>query len=358
MIRHEAFVQKEWQETGLAQVLVVRHDESGLVDFAFFLVDFWCLGVKDTFHENDVPVAEFNNLLQERLPEDFQERIHPACAKKLIEGAISYAEQFGFSPCRDFRKSRKILSPIDASICPTEFSFGRDGKPCYVEGTLDTPERVDKVLSILEAHCGLDGFTYEPFDDDEDAEAELREDLRDFLDAQTDDVPRFYHISGLITAMLLSPQAVSPGDLLEYLNSHGLELADQEEAQYFADLIKDYWNYLNTIILDAIAPDAPKEIYVVDIDAEDFPPDDQDIAVPTACIEWCKGFFAAVERWPEHWRNTLARPELMPSCEVIRNWANFAEPGSWEKIQAAADSDPSNTLGKAAVTLVRALRKP
>lgn len=266
MIRHEAFVQKEWQETGLAQVLVARHHDDGLVDFAFFLVDFWCLGVKDTFHENDTPVAEFNDFLRERLPEDFQERIHPAYAKKLIEGAIAYAERFGFLPCREFRKARKILSSIDAATCPTDFSYDRDGKPHYVEGTLDTPERADKVLSILEARCGLDGFSYEPLEDEEDDLLELREGLRDFLDAQPDDIPGFYQISGLITAMLLSPRALSPGDLLEYLNSHGLKVADMEEAQYLADLIKDYWNYLNTLILDAVAPDARKEMYVVDVD--------------------------------------------------------------------------------------------
>lgn len=80
--------------------------------------------------------------------------------------------------------------------------------------------------------------------------------------------------------------------------------------------------------------------------------------MPAACIEWCKGFYTAVERWPEHWGNSLAHPDLVPSYEIIRNWADFVEPGNWEKIQAAADGAQTITLGKAALTLVRALRKP
>ena len=101
---------------------------------------------------------EWNELIEERLPVNFRETFDPACAKKLVEGALAYAESLGFAPARDFRKARRVLSGIDASACPLDFTFGRDGKPCYVEGPDDTPERVDRVLAVLNGRFGEDGY--------------------------------------------------------------------------------------------------------------------------------------------------------------------------------------------------------
>ena len=47
MTRYEAYIDKRWREHGLAQVVVVRRRDNGLVDFGVFQVDLWCLGVRD-----------------------------------------------------------------------------------------------------------------------------------------------------------------------------------------------------------------------------------------------------------------------------------------------------------------------
>ena len=101
MTRSEAFIEKSWRTTGLAQLLVARLRDDGRTDIAFFLVDLWCLGIKDAFLHDDATEAEFRALITERIPEADRERLHPACAKKLLDGAIAYAERLGFHPYAD-----------------------------------------------------------------------------------------------------------------------------------------------------------------------------------------------------------------------------------------------------------------
>ena len=160
MTRYEAFVEKSWRDSGIAQLLVARIRSDGQADIGFFLLDLWCLGVKDAFLCADDTEAAFQLILSERLPAEFRERIHPSCAKKLIEGALAYAEALGFAPARDYRKARRALSGLDATACPETFTFGRNGKPYYIQGPNDDSARVDRVLTVLKARCGADGFTY------------------------------------------------------------------------------------------------------------------------------------------------------------------------------------------------------
>jgi hypothetical protein len=160
MARYEAHIRKDWRTAGLTTVIVVRHRDDGSADVAFMLVDVWCLGVKDAFAEFNAPAAWVEDRIREQIPDEEHERLHPACAKKLIEGAVAYSERLGFAPHRDYRKARKVFSGIDASVCPTDFTFGRDGKPCYIAGENDSQERINRVLAILETRCGEGGFHY------------------------------------------------------------------------------------------------------------------------------------------------------------------------------------------------------
>jgi hypothetical protein len=272
MTRHEAYIGRNWEGMGLAHLLVARIRADGDTDFAVFLVDLFCLGVKDVYFEAGVAESDLKEFVEERLPEDCRERLHPACAKKLIEGAAHYAQSLGFAPHRDFRKGRKVLSGLDATLCPRDFTFGREGRPCYIRGPDDSDERVNRVLAILEARCGADGFDYEdPSDEAEDDALAVREDLLDFLDAEPEEVPRFYEVSGLLTAMLICPTVLSPLKVFDALwGPAGREWKDQAEAGEFARLLMAYWNQLNDLVQDAIRPDAPADAPMIDVWDEDF----------------------------------------------------------------------------------------
>jgi yecA family protein len=352
MNRYEAYIEAKWRETGLAYVLVARLRD-GEADFAVFLVDLWCLGVKDVFHETGVPASQVRELVDERLPEEARTPIHPSCAKKLIEGAVAYAEGLGLAPHREFRKARRVLGGIDAALCPMEISFGRDGRPCFVPGPDDSDERIERVLGILEARLGEDGYDYEPLDEEDDITG-IRQGLMEFLHQEPTEVPRFYFLSGLLTAMILAPQPLAPTKAFDVLWPEGREWASKEELHKFTGWVMEYWNYLVERTLAASAPGArPDKDSVIDVHEDDLPEGDDPRPFLAMILEWAGGFRAAVEKWPEAWGDVFERPDLAPHWEIIAWWATVVErPG---ELAAGLRDDTTRNLGLAVATVVRAL---
>ena len=359
MTRYEAFIEKDWKEVGLANLLVARTRENGATDYAMFLVDLFCLGVKDAFHETGMTEGELREFVAERLPDEFRERFHPACAKKMIEGALAYAESLGFAPHRDFRKARKVLSGIDAADCPQEFTYGRDGRPCYIRGANDSEERVDRVLAILEAKCGPEGFDFEdPEAAEKDAAEFARENLQDWLEEQDDTVPEFYEFSGIVTGMLLCPAMIQPLKIMEELwPPPGRIWKDEAEAQQFADLLMNYWNEVNSLILYSISPAAKPGETCIDSWEEDFGEDDGP-GYLEALRNWAAGVMRATKVWPKECAQLLTRSDLAPHWELIRLFAKLEEPGNSARIDAMRKESPPRMLGPSLMTIARALRQP
>ena len=86
--------------------------------------------------------------------------LHPTCARKLVEGAEAYAHDLGFQPHPDYQVARRIFGDLDATACPTHYTFGKDGKPCFMSGPYDTPARCRKIIDTLTQRCGPEGFHY------------------------------------------------------------------------------------------------------------------------------------------------------------------------------------------------------
>ena len=86
--------------------------------------------------------------------------IPPECARKLVEGAVAYAEDLGFSPHPDYQIARHIFDDIDSNACKTSFEFGSDGIPFYLAGPNESREDTKRILKQLERRCGRDGFEY------------------------------------------------------------------------------------------------------------------------------------------------------------------------------------------------------
>lgn len=151
-------VHVELWEAGIGNVLLSRELVNGDVAFASFLVDIYCLGVKDAFADV-LSRKEYDERIYERttaVSHDWK----PACARKLVESAVAYAQDLGLSPHPDYRKSAPIFGSIDASECADEFQFGQNGKPYFFAGPHDSPERCAQVVNILRNRLGDDGFHF------------------------------------------------------------------------------------------------------------------------------------------------------------------------------------------------------
>jgi hypothetical protein len=147
-------------DVGIGNVLISRRREDGLIAASVFLVDLFCLGVKNAIFHLMPPLRYEVTLLGLELTGELME-IPPECARKLVEGAVAYAEDLGFSPHPDYRIAQQIFGDIDKRECETSFEFGNDGKPLYISGPNETPGDIQRILNQLERRCGPGGFEYE-----------------------------------------------------------------------------------------------------------------------------------------------------------------------------------------------------
>jgi hypothetical protein len=168
---HECLIPESLFDLGIGNVIVSRTLPTGQIGAAFFLVDVFCLGIKDAFFEVmslDDYDYRLSGLQQEKL-----KRTDPACARKLVEGAEAYARDLGFKPSPGYQVAKRIFGDIEATTCSVHFEFGQDGKPHFMSGPYDTPAKCRRIFDTLSKRCGPGGFhftlvTGDPFDDFDD----------------------------------------------------------------------------------------------------------------------------------------------------------------------------------------------
>ena len=147
-------------EQGIGQVLVSRQLGNGQVAFAAFLVDLYCLGVKDVYM-NVAPRPRYEEQLYAKLAQrQGVAPLRPECARKLVEGAVQYGLDLGLAPHPDYRTAKLIFGDISAQACTTEYAFGKDGKPLFIAGPYDSPTRCEQILRTLHDHRGSSGHHF------------------------------------------------------------------------------------------------------------------------------------------------------------------------------------------------------
>jgi hypothetical protein len=145
-------------ESGMGTLVVARGgSKTGQLVFASFLIDSWCLGIKDTFVRT-LWADEFAAYLDRVEMLESLEPVGPAHARKLLRDLTSWSRSIGFVPHGDFTAIEPIFGDVNADACETVFQFGRNGKPVYIPGPSETPAQVNLHLQRLRNRFGDDGF--------------------------------------------------------------------------------------------------------------------------------------------------------------------------------------------------------
>lgn len=147
-------------ELGLGHVVVARFKPSGETEAGVFLLDVHCLGVKDAFFTRVEGPEYEHRLLEGIFPDGERIQMSPACARKLVEDAVAYTRGLGLEPHADYRKACRVFGGIRAAECGETFTFGDKGKPLYVQGPHDSPAFAKRVIRVLHAKLGQDGFHF------------------------------------------------------------------------------------------------------------------------------------------------------------------------------------------------------
>jgi hypothetical protein len=156
----ECWISADWQkdDLGLVEILLARQQPDGDICFGVYLVDKYCLGLKNTYANAGFSRTRYENEVRNRV---FHERARVECpvelAHQMIYASIEYAAQFGFEPNKDFALSQYLLAPRGELEEPYHLTFGKDGKPFFIAGPHDNSARI---LRQLEKTAGPGNYDY------------------------------------------------------------------------------------------------------------------------------------------------------------------------------------------------------
>jgi hypothetical protein len=131
--------------SGLLTVLVARDLSGSKAGVCFYLVDTWCLGLKDATGPESMDRRRLSGFI-EQIFSSWDEpgvQVPLELGRQIVYGAIGYARELGFEPHADFERAAQYLGPWDGQC---ELTFGRDGKPMYISGPYDDGKKIIRKL--------------------------------------------------------------------------------------------------------------------------------------------------------------------------------------------------------------------
>lgn len=230
----KCYISPEWQKTGLAHIVVTRQRPSGNIVMGAFLVDTFCLGVKDADFNANLSASEFDDYLQKMGVYLGIEEIGYNEAHNIIYGAIAFAEEGGISPSKEFQLAQYALEEDTEEVPLIEYEFGRNGKHFLVINANGSEKRY---LDILKRNLGDDfDFVEEVDESDEDAFDDMCDFTEEKYSYQYPDYPQSVNVkNGFIADELLSHanHACLPREVIDRI----LALPCDEAAQDISNIV-------------------------------------------------------------------------------------------------------------------------
>lgn len=147
------YMTDDLKEVGEGHVIVTRLHKNGKICMGIYLIDIFCLGVKDSFYRLRMETAEFEGLLYgiPKVRECSYEEAH-----NWVYGSIAFAEEAGIEPDDSFRLSQYFLEEDTDDIPLIEYEFGKDGKHhLFCQNNLEA----SKYMPLLKKNLG-DNFKF------------------------------------------------------------------------------------------------------------------------------------------------------------------------------------------------------
>jgi hypothetical protein len=163
----KSMIAEDWVEQGNMWVLIARQRPDGLLAVGVFLVDTWCLGVRDAavFHRLTCDQLDATiDFLDHRVP---LQPCSASLAVKVIEEARAHAARIGIEPTERFSVAKRLLDGIDPHECSQAVLCGEGhGCPITFHGGHDDVESIvdDLARCLVEDACGGGGMDPVPYE--------------------------------------------------------------------------------------------------------------------------------------------------------------------------------------------------
>lgn len=266
---HECTINIDWKESGMAQISVARKHTNGNITSCLYLIDLYCLGVKDTHYMFNSSPNEYREQQDEIDERTSLMLVEYALVHNIILAGIEFAEEFGFAPHKDYTSiTQFMLEEDNDDIELMEIECGMDGKPAYVRGPFDTDAKMKQIISRLEKTAGKDNYIIidedeefeDEFDDfEDDEEDEIFDDFEDDEESEEYDEDEF--------------TGMTPDEKKElFLRLYGsLHIHTNEDSQQFYSLVDSIvFNLTDKELCDQYYDELFEDLYI-DITEDEIP---------------------------------------------------------------------------------------
>ena len=144
----KCYISEDVTKCGEGVISVTRLHKGGKISMAFYLVDTFCLGVKDSSYKLRMEEEKVQAFLThyKKMNECSYEEAH-----NWIYGAIAFAEEGGIEPDKSFQLTQYMLEEDTDDIPLIEYEFGKDGEHLLV---CHTVQEANRYLPTLRKHLG------------------------------------------------------------------------------------------------------------------------------------------------------------------------------------------------------------
>ena len=233
---YKCYLSHDFENSTEGTVMVVRRHTGDKYTCGLYLVDKYCVGVKDASYHLRMDEQEFDEFL-DMFEEDFNPHVVTyEEAHNWVWGAVGFAEDAGIKPCKEFELAQYVLAEDDDEVELIEYDFGdADGKHCLLAN--DRLE-ASTYLPLMRKNLG-DEFTFclgpqdsihSPEDWDYEKNVPLFDDseLIDWDDEEDDEVE--YHQEHPEYPKELN---LKNGDIAEVLSCSDPKLVSEEDVDAF-----------------------------------------------------------------------------------------------------------------------------
>lgn len=154
----DCWISNDWEQgSGLVQIILTRQQPNEKICCGIYLVDKYCLGLKNTFAKVNLSPERFQEIFDKSASKQPLTKCPIELAHEMIYASIDYAAKFGFEPQSDWAQTQYILEPRGQLKERYKLKFGKNGKPLFIPGPYDD---TNKILKQLEATAGHGKYDY------------------------------------------------------------------------------------------------------------------------------------------------------------------------------------------------------
>jgi tetratricopeptide (TPR) repeat protein len=151
----KCYINESWYDMGKSSLIISRKHSNGNITCGFYLVDLFCVGVKDSFYLYNISEGEFEDVLDEMSEKEDLLEIEYSLAHNIIYGSLDFAGSYEFKPHKSFQLTKFIMEDDKKEVEFINIPFGIDNKPAVVVSQEDPR---NKIINHLKKLVGDDNF--------------------------------------------------------------------------------------------------------------------------------------------------------------------------------------------------------